>query len=324
MKTKNSKKQHFLTYVLWEHILKWKRQEIMAGHGNRNEHVKPYAFGTSRKFIFNKAKKGDVLWIFTIPKFSEYSSLPSLIAKLIIEKVVDREKDTDKETLDKIPKYIRDRWEAGNRKKSWQYVVLGKEKAEENQSSYFPMNSAFFQIKSAVKPENRKKVTGENGKKNNSYLSNYFRTIRKIANRPGNSLLNFVNNLEKQKIVFISYRRGKGSKLVHKLVEQLMREKMNCWLDINRIPQEKDKKIEFETFFRNELKSTLDECKTFVALKRSDYFESYWTKLEFNLATDESKRRKEKGTKLTILEYDLKKLANDKEMNNIKKEIIGS
>jgi hypothetical protein len=48
-------KKHFLTYVKWNHVLEWKREEIIKGRLNREEHIKPYAFGTSKEFIYKNA-----------------------------------------------------------------------------------------------------------------------------------------------------------------------------------------------------------------------------------------------------------------------------
>jgi hypothetical protein len=50
---------------------------------------------------------------------------------------------------------------------------------------------AFKVIKIALKEEHRKKIAYEEDKKNNSYLSNYFRTIRPIDNKAGIELFNF-------------------------------------------------------------------------------------------------------------------------------------
>ena len=80
----------FLTYVTWDNIMSWKKNEIDFGLKEKQNHKKPYAFGTSKRYIYNEYLKytknhdsfDGVLWIFSIPKFGTYYSRPSLIAKI--------------------------------------------------------------------------------------------------------------------------------------------------------------------------------------------------------------------------------------------------
>ena len=180
---------------------------------------------------------------------------------------------------------------------------------------------AFKVIKGALKEEHRKKVTYEKDKKNNSYLSNYFRTIRPIDNKAGIELFNFEKNMKKIKNIFISYRRGRGARVIRELIEKMTRNNINCWFDINRIPQERDKTKVFEIFFRNELKSSLEECLIFLAIKRNDYFDSYWTKLEYNLAHNEKKKRQKTNKTLHVLEYNLSDIKNEEARNEVLKNV---
>lgn len=323
---------YFLAYVLWVNVLKWKEEEIFAGRQSKQDHRKPYAFGTSRSDIYHEYKKSVkdnnsdkcVLWIFSIPRFGRLFSRPSLIAKLTIDIVIDRKNEEEKIYEDRIPKYIKDRWINGNKNLNWQYVVLGKREL----SCYYPYNFIYKELKASVKQDSRKGVPKETEKKINSYFSNYFRTIKKIDKNANSKLMEFDSNIniteEKNNIIFISYRRGENTDVVFKTIDMLTRAKLLCWMDINRIPQVEEKNINFLKFFYLELFESIEKSSIFLALKRDDYFASKWTTLEYCLAEHEDKRRKKINKKckgLKILEYDIKMLRKESDIKNLVGEV---
>jgi hypothetical protein len=323
---------NFLTYVTWDNVLKWKEDEIFAGRHSKKDHRKPYAFGTSKRYIYNQYKKSikdnstdkSVLWIFSIPRFERLFSRPSLIVKLTIDIVIDRDNEEEKVYEDRIPKYIKDRWIKDNKNLGWRYVVIGKRKL----SRYYPYNYIYKELKAAVKQDSRKSVPKENEKRINSYFSNYFRTIKRIDKNANKKLAKFDSKIkiaeEKHNIIFISYRRGDGTDVVFKTIEMLTRAKLFCWMDTNRIPQVEEENINFLKFFYYELLESIEKSSIFLALKREDYFESKWTTLEYCLAEHENKRRKKidkKCKELKMLEYDIKMLRKESAVKNLVRKV---
>ena len=323
---------YFLTYVTWDNVLKWKEEEIFTGRRSKQDHRKPYAFGTSKRYIYNEYKKSIkdnnsdkcVLWIFSIPRFERLFSRPSLIAKLKIDIVIDRDNEEEKIYNNRIPKYIKDRWIKDNKNLNWRYVVLGKREL----SCYYPYNFIYKELKASVKQDSRKGVPKENEKRINSYFSNYFRTIRKIDKNANLKLMEFDSNIniaeEKNNIIFISYKRGEGADVVFKAIDMLIRAKLLCWMDINRIPQVEEKNINFLEFFYFELFESIEKSSIFLALKSEEYFASEWTILEYCLAKQEDKRRKKINKKckgLKILEYDIEMLRKESDIKNLVGEV---
>jgi len=293
-------------------VLNWKAKEIEAGRKKKEAHIKPYAFGTSRKYIYNELKGGerpklggqDVLWIFSIPMFDKHASLPTLVAKIVIDVVVDRESKEQKEYEERVPDYIKDMWISGDKKRNWQYVVLGRKK----ESSYYPVNNVYRALRAAVGAKSRPKVPREKDKRANSFLANHFRTIKEISGNAAKKLEAFSGNIDKKNLVFISYRRGQDSKIVRDIVERLSRNNVFCWLDIGRIPQEDEGRFEYLEFFYFEMFRSIDESKAFVALKREDYFTSKWTLLEHCYAIHQRDKRQIGNRRLIIEEGELHKL----------------
>jgi hypothetical protein len=119
----------------------------------------------------------------------------------------------------------------------------------------------------------------------------------------------FSGKIDRQDLVFISYRRGRGSKVVRNIVQRLSRNKVFCWLDIGRIPKEDEGRFEYLEFFYFEMFRSIDESKIFGALKREDYFMSKWTLLEHCYAIRERDKRQIGNRSLKIVEEKLGKLS---------------
>jgi len=106
MEKNNQHKTHFIVFVRWDIILDWKGKEIVENRLSKNEHLKPYAYGTGARGISEKVKNGDILWIFTIPIYGNFSSFPSVVAMLTVDEVIDQENEKNKDKLALIPGYI--------------------------------------------------------------------------------------------------------------------------------------------------------------------------------------------------------------------------
>jgi hypothetical protein len=300
---------HFIVYVLWEIILDWKAMEVMGGRLSKRERLKPYAYGTDAKGIPDKIKKGDIVWVLTIPKYGKYSSYPSLNAMMTVSQVIDQEKETDERVLRLIPDYIRARW---NSQKKWRTVIIGDRK----QSRYFPVNNAYSILVNSIlkdkKFEIKKKVSGANF----GYIGQYFQTIRKLEADPGQKLMSYQEKLHKADTVFISYRRGRGAPIIKRIAEALLKRKINCWLDINMMAQRfsNSNADQAEQYFQAEIKDAIKESRIFLAVKRKDYFKSKWTHLEYDVA-------KSHKTSPFFLEADLAILKDRKKFTELIKQI---
>src|SRR3989304_417496 len=268
--TNPSAPNHFMAYVRWDIILDWKAEEIKAGRLLKSERLKPYAYGTGAPGISAKIKEGDIVWIFTIPKYDKYLSYPSLNTMITVAEVIDRQSEKDEKKLGLIPDYIKAHWNA-EKKKGWRYVIIGNRES----SHYFPINNAYPLIVSNILQEKtievERKVSGEHF----GHVAQYFQTVRKINTEYKSKILEFQEKIDRSDTVFISYRRGRGARIIKMLAESLLKEGLNCWLDINRMPQDIPSSIDNQAkqYFMLEIKNAIEESKIFLAAKRDDYFE---------------------------------------------------
>lgn len=277
--TDYSNPSHFIVYVLWDVILEWKAEEVKAGRLSKREHLKPYAYGTGARCISEKVKQNDIVWVFTIPRYGRYASCPSLNAMITVAEVVDQKTEKKEKRLRLIPDYIKSKW-SPKKDEGWRYVIIGNKE----RSRYFPINNAYPLLMETIlkgrKSEVEAKVAGERF----GYIGQYCQTIRKIDSNHYPELLKYKDNIHKADTVFVSYRRGWGSGIIKQLVESLLRMRVNCWLDINRLPQCISLSTKTERYFTLEIENAIKESKLFLAVKRGDYLDSKWTTLEYNVA----------------------------------------
>ncbi len=314
MKKNNQHKAHFIVYVRWDIILDWKGNEIVENKLSKNEHLKPYAYGTGARGISEKVKKGDILWIFTIPIYGNFSSFPSVVAMLTVDEVIDQENEKNKDKLARIPGYIRKHWDP-DKKKGWKYAIIGNK----DESHYFPLNNAYDLItKKILKDKScilEKRISG----KYYGYIAQYFQTIRRIPVNLIRDMISYKKKIHRSDSIFISYRRRSGSKTVKILVESLLKRGINCWLDINRMPQNKTRHYsdKEKQYFKNEIENAIHESKMFIAIISEDYFEREWTNLEFEIA-----KNHEKSGMLTVLKTELHELKDPKRLSQLVKQRI--
>lgn len=311
---------HFIAYVRWDIVLDWKKEEIKAGHIKKRSHVKPYAYGTAVEEVYNKIRKDDILWILTIPKFGKYSSFPSLNAKIVVEEKIDQGSEKNKEQLEKIPKYIKKKWDP-HKKEGWQYVIIGNK----DKSRYFPINNSYNKV---VKPilgkEKIERVEQRIQEKHYGFVAQYFQKIRKIEKKAGKKIENYQKMIQKKAVLFVSYRHGRGIKIVKDIVERLLKKEINCWFDISRIPKRLSKKDfkKIEKYFEYELINAINESHGFLAIKRKDYFSSVWTTLEYKHAKKTGLARENRGKDYRFCEVELVELLQNDDRRKLVKSII--
>jgi len=309
----NNKRNHFIAYVRWDIVLEWKKEEIKAGRLSKKNQVKPYAYGTDAEEISDKIEKGDILWILTIPKYGEFSSYPSLNAMIVVKEIIDQKNEKEENKIKKIPEYIRKKWNPIKEKK-WRFVIIG----DMDDSKYFPINDSYEEIVKPILQEKIMKLEGRMKGKSFGYIAQHFQKIRALDRNLGKEIYDYHKEIKKKKPLFISYRHGRGNKVVKEIVERLLKEKINCWLDIGRIPQgltEKEcKKI--KKYFVNEFENAIEESSGFLAIKRRDYFESEWTLLEYNTAL------KKKGKNFCFWEEELNKASEQEGRRMLLERII--
>lgn len=294
--------RHYIAYVKWDLILDWKKDEISKNRFDKENQIKPYAHGTSSNGAVN-IKKGDILWVITIPKYGVYSSYPSLNARFVIDENINQESAAGTEKLNKIPPYIR-AYRDPKTGKRWKYVLIGKEKG----SKYFPINNVYNLLITTILKMKSKAIEKKTAGKGLGYIGQHFQPIRLLDEEYGNDFMDYADRITKSDSLFISYRRGKGVKTVKTIVEMLLKEKINCWIDINRMPQytsdEENEKAEI--YFNLTLKKAISESRGFLALRRTDYYQSKWTRKEYILA-----KRKYKSGGFLFEEKNINELIND-------------
>lgn len=102
--------------------------------------------------------------------------------------------------------------------------------------------------------------------------SNYNSQIENITNE----VLHLLGLLYKQENVFISYRRSETEEAAKQLHIELVNNGYDAFLDTCDIPIAAD--------FQGELKQRLSDCSALILLESKDFFESKWTKEEFDTA----------------------------------------
>ena len=278
----DTQSNHFMVYVTWENILNWKKDEIEKNKLIKKKHVKPYAHGTSSK-IAAKVKKGDIVWVIIIPRYGKYSSLPSLNAKIVVADIVNMETATEERKMDRIPSYIRT-YRNPTTDERWKYAIIG----EKCKSIYFPINNIYDVLMDTIPKEKAFQLRKQIASGGFGWIGRFLHRppIRKLDKNTRDAMLKHSRTIKKSDTLFISYKRGIEEKTVITIVEILLKQKINCWVDINRMPQdlsEKDKK-KAETYFNLELKNAIKESRGFLAFISKEYIKSEWTTMEYNFA----------------------------------------
>lgn len=309
-----NQKKHFIAYVRWDVILDWKRSEIINKRLSKNEHLKPFAYGTGARGIEKKIRDKDIIWIFSIPVYGSFSSFPSLIAMLTVAEVIDQKNENDIKRLNLIPDYIKKHWNPVT-KKGWQFVIIG----EKSESKYFPINNMYdLMISEFLKDKSanlEKRIAG----KHYGLIAHYFQTIRIIPKDKHKKIIVYKKGIDKKATVFISYRHRRSTRIVA-FIESLLKKGANCWLDVNRMAQHLPEQYKEQStyYFRKEIENSIKESSVFVAIIDNDYFESEWTVFEYNIAKTQAK----KTQKPTIIEKNGPVLQNINEIDSTTEQIL--
>ncbi len=296
--------RHFLAYVPWRTILDWRREEARAGRLHKGSLLKPYAYATRIRKAYEYLRKGDIIWIFTIPYYGEYGSFPSLNTMLVVEDSMDREEEAGKRHM--IPAYF----SAEGEQQHWRYVFLG----DQGYSRYFPINNCLELLRLLLSEKAARNLDSAK-QRGYGYLGMVFQHARKLSSEQGKRFYEFQQNLRKQKTLFISYRHGEEPEIVDELVKGLLRAKVNCWQDLNRIPRSiaDDAGEEPEAFFKEELLSAVEECDGLLALESEAYWKSFWTGLEYGAG----QALTEVKPGFRLIEAGLSSLASEKERRKL-------
>ncbi len=272
--------RHLLVYVSWEVIRRWKR-------GRRPDRPvaadAPYAYGSAQIRLARLARPGDVVWVLTAPRFAGYRLPPSLIARLQVAQVADRQ--TPAGLTAPIPPDFDPRW---------RYVVLAQPPPA---SRYYPLNNAYQTLLALTFvgraptlrdcPHCQRLVTEQ--KRLYAGLPAHLQTVRHLTPGAGTALEAFARAVAEGQIVFLSYRRAEAAPLAMALVERLTGQGVACWWDHWMLP---GRVARGDTRIDNDLLSAvladgLRQSTWAVALVTPTFHRSRWTAREWTLAGEE-------------------------------------
>lgn len=294
MKSTTESKRHFLAYVHWNEILRWKALELRAGRVKAGQQRKLYAYGTAQPKVRNDVRKGHVLWIVTIPRFDEYPASPSLIARLDITEVIDQKIQSSRRR--RIPKFIREMYKSGDPKKNWRYVVLG----DKNSSDYYPVNYSYRSLRQLVFAGRVKRLPRKLERHLYGKMGQHFQALREIEAWSAESVLEpLANEIKSGRNVFVSYRRKEGAGTVREIVDGLSKRNINCWVDVSAMPRHiaTGRKQIAKDRMKSAIRHAVRQSSLFLAVQGADYSKSEWTRLELATAGEERSGRRGKRTR---------------------------
>jgi hypothetical protein len=272
--------RHLLVYVSWDVIRRWKR-------GRRPDPpvaaAAPYAYGSAQVRLARLARPGDVIWVLTAPRFAGYRLPPSLIARLQVAQVVDRQ--TPAGLTAPIPPDFDPRW---------RYVALAQPPPA---SRYYPLNNAYQTLLALTfvgrAPTLRdcphcQQLVAEQ-KRLYAGLPAHLQTVRHLTPGAGAALEAFARAVAEGQIVFLSYRRAEAAPLATTLMEHLTDQGVACWWDHWMLP---GRVARGDTRIDNDLLSAvladgLRQSTWAVALVTPLFHRSRWTAQEWTLAGEE-------------------------------------
>ncbi|HSG81079.1 MAG TPA: toll/interleukin-1 receptor domain-containing protein, partial [Gemmatimonadota bacterium] len=233
--------------------------------------------------LHKRAKRGDILWIATLPRFGQHTAAPSLVAKLKIERRIDQ--CEDREARGAVPQFIRKMWSPTDRKKNWRYVVL----ASRRKSRYYPVNDAYDLLRRLKNDDGVPLLPHRLSAKMYGSVGMHLQSIRALSTASGRQLLDFAARVEKRRNVFFSYRRGRKAAMVRDVAAQLTKGRVNCWVDENMMPGRIAKgEVKIKT---KELKAAIAnavrQSDLFVAFVTLGYFSRRWTRYEWDVSEQE-------------------------------------
>ena len=276
----HKKASDLAVYVDWSTITKWKSKYTSDKNGNVEL---PYAYASDQRRLYNLAGPGTVVWVFSAPIFASYRLPPTLIARLLVNKVFDKTKDTDVQIPEPSEKY-------------GIYGIL----ADKSQSKYFPLNNAYQMLLSLTFvgksttlsncPHCEKLV--KEGKGLYAGIPAHLQTIRQLSQSSAGIIKAFAHAVDNTQVVFISYRTNEAKDKATKLAESLTAKNFSCWYDNWMIPEliEKRKIWITPNILSSVLADGLRQATYFIALVTSNYHnEGTWTEREWESALVERK-----------------------------------
>lgn len=273
--------RHLMVYVKWPVIQEWKRRQ-RSERFDLTEPALPFAYASDQVRLFQRARPGDVVWVLSAPRFADYRLPPSLIARLQVHDVVDRQSPCSADVP--IPKAV----EGLGR-----YVVL----ANRSQSAYYPLNNAYHTLLSLTfagkAPTLRNcphcKRLYEAGQGLYAGIPAHLQTVRQLAPGSGAIMDTFARTVESGHIAFLSYRRREAGPRAMKLVEGLTDNEVSCWYDHWMIPEPvaKGDVLIDDDLLSAALTDGLRQSTYFVALVTPTYHRAKWTAQEWQSAVEE-------------------------------------
>ncbi len=273
--------RHLMVYVKWSVIREWKRRRP-SEEADQTRPALPFAYASNQVRLFQRARPGDVVWVLSAPRFASYRLPPSLIARLQVRQVVDRQSPASADVF--IPEAV----------EGWgRYVVL----ANRSQSTYYPLNNAYRALLSLTfagkAPPLRDcphcKRLYEAGRGLYAGIPAHLQTVRQLAPGSGGVMETFARTVENGQIVFLSYRRSEAGPRAMRLVERLADNDVSCWYDHWMIPEPVAKgavSID-DALLSAALTDGLRQSTYFVALVTPTYHHSKWTAKEWQSAVEE-------------------------------------
>jgi TIR domain-containing protein len=277
---------HWLKYVRWDVISRWRGQATAAATEGRLRY--PYAFASADNAL--PGINGGVLWLISSPRYGIYRQPPSIVARLQITDVVARD---DPKAVD-VDNEIR---------AFGPWIAI----AAEDVDAYLPLNNVSqtlqrlrFQGRVERLPDAPSDV-----EKPYSHIPWHFQRHRVIARNSVNHLERFAQAVRMGRRVFVSYRRKdfNDSSWVDELATALPGHDVSCWLDIRDVPQNVEKPYECE-LLSGILGDAIRQSCWFVALMRRGYLEDAetWTRREWTRAGQaNSERRRDRMNRVAVL-----------------------
>lgn len=265
--------RHLLAYLPWRTILEWRKAEAEAGGEGNGFHLHPYIYAHRSGNVSEYLREGDVIWLFTLPYYGRYASLPSLYAMLAVEDKADQAEAPDDSRQARVPHYLK---ETGG-PKLWRYVFFGNRK----NSRYFPINN-FSALLRPMLPEEAARRLESAPPNGYGFLGMIFQQPREITLQEGALCFEFQQRLQERKTWFLSYRPQGEGEGVRKLAEELLGAGFTCRVGLNReagsMPKAAGERLDMG------LLSAVASCDGLLALESEAYWQSYQAGLEYGAA----------------------------------------
>ncbi len=280
-----------MKYVSWDVVQGWR--ERVRSEGRAVEDAYPFAFASNDPAFRGFA--GAVLWLVTLPRFAGYRLAPSLVARLDVARVADR--DADRQLLASVDPAVLD---------SGSLVAL----ARRDTSFYLPLNNVFHVLTRPDFPQSARPLVETYDRRDASRedvlgpyvsLAGHFQRHRWLNRSSTDAVERFAAAVRAGRRAFLSYRRADfpglrdGPPWPERLGRALLDRDVSAWWDRWYLPQSDDGD---EPVSPGLLEALLDDAVTqaawFVALVGPGYIDAgddSWPRREWAQAGREVTRR---------------------------------